>query len=66
MNVLKQNIKRNKLKENDPEYAEAVREAARKRKAAERARKKAAKENQEPSDNEFDEVARESRKKGEE
>ena len=51
LNELKQNIRRNKLKENDPEYAEVVREAARKRKAAERARKKATKDNPEPSAN---------------
>ena len=63
LNELKQNIRRNKLKENDPEYAEVVREAARKRKAAERARKKAAKDNPEPSDNESDEVSRKSRRK---
>ena len=63
LNELKQNIRRNKLKENDPEYAEVVREAARKRKAAERARKKATKDNPEPSDNESDEVSRKSRRK---
>ena len=40
LNELKQNIRRNELKDNDPDYAEAVREAARKRKAAERARLK--------------------------
>ena len=38
---LKQNVKRQNLKETDPEKADLVREAHRKRKAADRARKKA-------------------------
>ena len=37
---LKQNVKRQNLKETDPEKADLVREANRKRKAAERARKR--------------------------
>ena len=49
---LKQNVKRQNLKETDPEKADLVREANRKRKAAERARKKATKENIDPVDSE--------------
>ena len=54
---LKQNVKRQNLKETDPEKADLVREANRKRKAAERARKKATKENIDPVDSESSDVS---------
>ena len=54
---LKQNVKRQNLKETDPEKADLVREADRKRKAAERARKKATKENIDPVDSESSDVS---------
>ena len=54
---LKQNVKRQNLKETDPEKADLVREVNRKRKAAERARKKATKENIDPIDSESSDVS---------
>ena len=45
------------MKETDPEKADLVREANRKRKAAERARKKATKENIDPVDSESSDVS---------
>ena len=57
LSQLKQNVKRQNLKETDPEKADLVREANRKRKAAERARKKATKENIDPVDSESSDVS---------
>ena len=46
---LKQNIKRQNMKDTDPEKANKIKEANRKRKAAQRAKQKASKENVPPS-----------------
>ena len=47
LNTIKQNFARSKLKENDPEKANKLREETRKRKAAQRTRDKENKKNSE-------------------
>ena len=49
LSQLKQNIKRQNMKDTDPEKANKIKEANRKRKAAQRAKQNASKENVPPS-----------------